>query len=75
MVGQIRNVNNVLAGAEPLEAFEFALSDSGRAYLRQYAFSLPDGDILLAAWRNGNAEEQDAGVGGRIIIPGFQPNL
>ena len=66
----IRNLNNVLAGAEPADGIEFKLETSEEVqYLRQYAFTLPDGDILLAVWRNGYAEDQDTGVGGTITIP------
>jgi hypothetical protein len=59
----IRNLNNVLAGAEPADSVEFTLETSEEIqYLRQYAFTLPNGNILLAVWRNGPAEEEDIGI-------------
>jgi hypothetical protein len=59
----IRNLNNVLAGAEPTDAVEFTLETSEEVqYLRQYAFTLPKGDILVAVWRNGPAAEEDIGI-------------
>jgi hypothetical protein len=76
VMGQIRHVNNILAGAEPLESFAFTLEMAEEVeYLRQYAFTLPDGDILLAVWRNGNAEEQDTGVSGAITISDFSADM
>ena len=59
----IRNLNNVLAGAEPADGIEFTIETSQEVqYLRQYAFTLPNGDILLAVWRNGPAVENDIGT-------------
>jgi hypothetical protein len=40
-------------------------------YLRTYAFTLPDGETLVAVWNNGEAEERDEGVNALLTIPGF----
>lgn len=65
----IRNLNNVLAGAEPADGVEFTVETSEDVqYLRQYAFTLPNGDILLAVWRNGPAVENDIGTVSTLTI-------
>jgi len=65
----IRNLNNVLAGAEPVDGFEFTLEASEEVqYLRKYSFALPNGDILLAVWRNGPAVEDDIGIVSTLTI-------
>jgi hypothetical protein len=65
----IRDLNNTLAGAEPAE---FPVSVASEApNVRQYAFSLPNGDKLVALWTNDGAVEDDPGVSSRISIPGY----
>jgi len=67
----IRNLNNVLAGAEPADSIVFSVETEEEVpYLRQYAFTLPDGAILLAVWRHGAATEYDSGVAATLTIPG-----
>jgi hypothetical protein len=71
VVGAIRNLNNVLAGAEPTE-IDLSLETSiDVEYLRSYAYTLPDGNILVAVWNNGAAVENDHGVGSTITINDF----
>ena len=68
----IRNLNNVLAGAEPTDMITATIdSNEEVAYLRQYAFSLPNGDILLAVWKNGVAMEEDYGENISLTIGNF----
>lgn len=65
----IRNLNNILAGAEPYNGIYSSLDNSAEIqYLRQYAFILPNGDILLAIWRNGTASEDDIGIPSTLTI-------
>lgn len=69
-MGAIRNLNNVLAGAEPVDGIEYELETSeDLQYLRQYAFTQPNGDILLAFWRNGSVVEGDTGIVSTLTIP------
>ncbi len=50
-------------------AIEFTLETSEEVqFLRQYAFTLPNGDILLAVWRNGPAVEEDIGILSTLTI-------
>jgi hypothetical protein len=39
--------------------------------MRHYAFSLPNGDKLVALWTNGEAVDDDPGIEGTLILPGF----
>jgi hypothetical protein len=65
----IRNVCNTLAGAEPTDT---ALSIASEiTNTRHYAFSLPNGDRLVALWTNGIAAEYDPGITTTVTIPGF----
>ena len=65
----IRNLNNVLAGAEPTDGLEVTLDTSEEVpYLRKYTFTLPNGDALLAVWRNGPATEDDIGILSTLTI-------
>lgn len=65
----IRNLCDTLAGAEPTDT---TLSVAGEAInMRHYAFSLPNGDKLVALWTNGEAVDDDPGIEGTLILPGF----
>jgi len=69
IMGQIRNLNNVLAGAEPADTLTITVEPGVEIeYLRQYAFTLPNGDFLLAVWRNGSAVEDDIGILSTLTI-------
>jgi hypothetical protein len=64
----IRNICHVMAGAEPTD---LTVSLEGEAdNVRYYAFSLPDGDRLVALWTNGEAVEDDPGVETTLTIVG-----
>jgi hypothetical protein len=67
----IRNLNNMLAGAEPAEIDLLLETSEDVKYLRSYAFSLPDGSTLVAFWKNGAAVEKDHGVGSTLTIKNF----
>ncbi len=65
----IKNMNNVMVGAEPTETINATLESAEDVeYLRQYAFTLADGGILLAVWTNGPAVEEDDGVNFTLTI-------
>lgn len=71
----IRNLNNVLAGAEPADGIEFTLEPGETVqYQRQYAFTMPNGDILLAIWRNGPALEEDVGILSTLTLADVSAN-
>jgi hypothetical protein len=65
----IHNICDSLAGAEPAH-LALSLETSDDTNLRQYTFSLPDGDKLVALWRNNNAVEEDSGIETKVTIPG-----
>ena len=71
VMDQIRNLNNVLAGAEPIDLDVSLETNDVIEYLRTYTFALPDGETLVAVWNNGEAEERDEGVNAVLTIPGF----
>jgi hypothetical protein len=39
--------------------------------IMSYAFSLPDGDRLIALWTNGAAVDDDPGVNATLVFPGL----
>jgi hypothetical protein len=64
----IHNINSILAGAEPID---ISMSVPGEvSNIRQYAFSLPDDDKLIALWINGEVVEDDTGVSATLTFPG-----
>ncbi|MBN1267598.1 MAG: right-handed parallel beta-helix repeat-containing protein [Anaerolineales bacterium] len=67
----IRNLNNILAGAEPAEIPIFMETTEDFDHLRFYGFTLPDGDLLAALWINDTAVEHDPGVAFTLTIPDF----
>jgi len=69
MVRVIRNLCTVMAGAEPASLPVEIESDAEN--IKSYAFSLPNGDKLLALWSDGVAVDEDPGIEATIILPGF----
>lgn len=65
----IYNLNNILAGAEPLVMNVSVESDLPN--VRSYSFSLPDGGVLVAFWNNGDIFENDPGIEGSVTLPNF----
>jgi hypothetical protein len=64
-----RNLCTLMAGAEPVSLpveIETEASD-----VATYAFSLPNGDRLVALWRDGVAVEDDPGVSATLFFPGL----
>jgi hypothetical protein len=64
----IQNINHTLAGTEPID-MEFSI-EGDTSDIRTYAFSLPDGDRLIALWNNGEVLENDPGIEVSLTIPG-----
>lgn len=67
----ICNLDTIFAGAQPKEVYVEIQSSAER--IRNYAFSLPNGDSLLAVWTDGIAREFDPGEEANLRIAGF-PN-
>jgi hypothetical protein len=67
----IRNLNNMMAGAEPTEIDLSLETSEDVEYLRSYTFTLPDGSMLVTIWTNGAAVEEDHGVGSTLTINNF----
>ncbi len=64
----VRNLCTVMAGANPGEADVVIKSEVDD--LRKYIFKLPDGDILIALWSDGAAEEFDPGIPATVVVSG-----
>jgi hypothetical protein len=64
----IHNLADTLAGAEPAGT-TFSVS-SEAPNVSRYAFLLPNGDQLVAAWMNDEAVEDDPGIDSTITIQG-----
>ncbi|HUV28572.1 MAG TPA: NosD domain-containing protein, partial [Anaerolineales bacterium] len=67
----IRNLNNVLAGAEPVDIPLSLETSEEFDHLRAYGFTLTNGDLLLALWTNDIAVEEDPGVNFTLTIRNF----
>jgi len=67
MVGVVRNLSTVMAGAEP-ESLPVEIQ-SEATNITSYSFSLPDGDKLIALWTDGVAVENDPGIATTLIVP------
>jgi len=68
-VETIQNLSTIMAGTESIELpFEI---QSDATYIKNYAFSLPNGDYLLAVWNDGVATDFDPGMSATVKISGF----
>ena len=65
----IHNLCDILAGAEPSD-ITLSIETIEDANVRYYAFTLPNGDKLVALWTNDEAVEEDPGVSATLTIPG-----
>jgi hypothetical protein len=65
----IHNLCDTMAGAEPMDIALSLVSEA--TSIRHYAFSLPNGDRLIALWKNGEAVEDDPGVITNLTLPGI----
>jgi hypothetical protein len=65
----VHNICDVMAGAEPVGLPIEIQSEATN--IRNYSFSLPNGDKLLALWTDGVAVDNAPGVTATLIFPGF----
>lgn len=69
MVRVVQNLCTVMAGAKPVSLLVEIQSEATN--IRSYAFSLPNGDKLVALWTNGVAVDNDPGIKATVHLPGF----
>ena len=63
----IRNLSDVLAGAEAIDLPIEILSEFNN--IKSYSFFLPNDEILIALWADGVAVDHDSGIPSTLIIP------
>jgi hypothetical protein len=63
----IRNINTIMAGAEPTSLTVDIQRDA--ANMMSYSFTLPNGDELFALWTDGIAVDDDPGVKTTLVFP------
>ena len=68
-VEPIKNVNNIMAGAEPVDLNISIVADQP-ANLRQYVFTYPDDTKLISVWINDIGTEEDQNIESVVTIPG-----
>jgi len=69
IVNTIRNLTTVMAGNEPTN-FPVKIQ-SEATIIKNYGFSLPNGNKMLAVWNDGPAVDFDPGIPTTLVIPGF----
>lgn len=67
----IRNLCTIMAGAKPISMRVEIKTEA--TDVRQYGFSLPNGDRLLAVWTDGVAVDEDPGIEATVRLPVFSP--
>jgi len=65
----IRNLSTIMAGAKPISLPMEIQSDATN--MASYAFSLSNGDYLVALWTDGVAVEDDPGISTTLTFPGL----
>ena len=65
----IQNLCTIMAGAEPARLSVEIESDAEN--IMSYAFSLSNGDKLIALWTNGVAVDDDPGIEATLTLPGL----
>jgi Periplasmic copper-binding protein (NosD)/Glycosyl hydrolase family 1 len=69
IVKAVQNLSTSMAGARPADLNVDIQSEATN--IMSYAFSLPNGDMLLALWTNGVAVDEDPGVSTTLTFPGY----
>lgn len=69
MVGSIKNLATIMAGTKPTSLIIEIQSEATN--IRNYTFSLSNGDNLIALWTDGVAVDEDPGVNADLIYNGF----
>jgi hypothetical protein len=65
----VRNLSTIMAGAKTT-SFPVEIDTEAKNVV-SYAFSLSNGDILVAFWADGAASEYSSGVSATLILPGL----
>lgn len=65
----VQNLCTVMGGTE-LASLSVQI-ESDAENIKSYAFSLPNGDKLLALWTDGVAVDDDPGIEATLTLPGF----
>jgi hypothetical protein len=65
----IRNLSTIMAGAKTT-SFPVEIETEAKNVV-SYAFSLPNGDSLVAFWEDGAASEDDSGLNAVLTLPGL----
>jgi len=65
----VRNLSTLMVGTETTSLPLTAEAEASR--FTSYAFSLPNGDLLIAVWSDGIAVDHDAGIPSKLVIPRF----
>jgi hypothetical protein len=65
----VQNLSTVMSGASPVSLSLEIQSEATN--IMSYAFSLPNGDTLVALWTNGTAVDDDPGVNTTLTFPGL----
>jgi len=65
----IRNLSTILAGATPVSLPIELQSEAND--IERYQFALPNGDQLVALWRDRVAVDEDPGIEANLILKGF----
>jgi len=69
MVRVIQNLCTVMAGAEPI-SLPFEIHSEANN-IKNYSFTLQNGDMLVALWTDDAAVDEDPGVNANLTFPGF----
>jgi hypothetical protein len=69
IVNTIRNLTTVMAGNKPTNLSVTIQSEA--TIIKNYVFSLPNGNKMLAVWNDGPAVDFDPGIPTTLVIPGF----
>ena len=69
IVNTIKNLSTVMAGNEPTNLP--VTIQSNATIIKNYGFSLSNGDKMLAVWNDGLAVDIDPGISTTLVIPGF----
>ena len=65
----VQNLSTVMAGVSPISLSIEIQSEATN--IMSYAFSLPNGDMLVAMWTNGTAIDNDPGINTTFTFPGL----
>jgi hypothetical protein len=70
MVNTIKNISTIIAGAAPIN-IELEI-DNDVDHMANYAFSMQNGDQMIALWTDGVGVDDDPGVSSTVVIKNLQ---